>query len=347
MSVHPPAGGRDDPRIQAALREYLEQIDRGEAVDRAAFLARHADIADGLAALLSVDERLQAKAAATLPPAAAATVTQSASEHSQETLAPRSSAGGGSANRPSIAARFGRYRILKLLGRGAMGEVYLAEDTLLGRSVALKTPSFKDDETGELLTRFYREARAAATLRHPNICPVYDVGEIDGTHFLTMAYIEGRLLSDYIRPGKPLPDRWILSVIRKLSLAVNEAHRVGIIHRDLKPGNIMIDSQGVPMVMDFGLARQIQREDESRLTQSGMLIGSPAYMSPEQVDSNPHQIGPAADQYALGVVLYELLTGEPPFRGTIIAVIGQILTKEPKAPSQLRPGFDPRIECSA
>ena len=160
-----------------------------------------------------------------------------------------------------------------------------------------------------------------------------------------MAYIEGRPLSAFIQPDKPQPERQILIVVRKLALALQEAHEHGIVHRDLKPANIMVDKRSEPIIMDFGLARQLPRETNIRLTQTGMIIGTPAYMSPEQVDGEPDKIGPPTDQYSLGVILYELLTGQLPFRGSLMAVMAQILTKEPPPPSQLRPDLDPRIEA--
>jgi serine/threonine protein kinase len=247
---------------------------------------------------------------------------------------------------PEMPQRFGRYRILKPLGQGAMGTVYLAEDTQLGRRVALKTPSFKDDRSGALLERFYREAHSAATLQHPNICSVFDFGQIAGRHFISMAYIEGRTLAAYVQPDKPHPARRILIVVRKLALAIQEAHSHGIIHRDLKPSNIMVDDRGEPIVMDFGLARQTYGEGDIRLTHIGLLIGTPAYMSPEQVEAVPERIDASTDQYSLGVIFYELLTGKLPFDGSLTAVIGQIAAKTPKPPSQLRPDVDRRIEAA-
>jgi formylglycine-generating enzyme required for sulfatase activity/WD40 repeat protein len=183
-------------------------------------------------------------------------------------------------------------------------------------------------------------------LRQPNICPVFDVGQIDGKHYISMAYIEGRPLSAFIQPDKPQTERQILIVIRKLALALQEAHDHGIVHRDLKPANIMVDKKGEPIIMDFGLAQQTRREGDIRLTQTGNILGTPAYMSPEQVEGEPENIGPPTDQYSLGVILYELLTRQLPFRGSVIAVMGQILTKDVTPPSQLRPDVDPRIEAA-
>ncbi|HVJ66570.1 MAG TPA: serine/threonine-protein kinase [Caulifigura sp.] len=238
---------------------------------------------------------------------------------------------------------FGRYRVQRLLGRGAMGAVYLADDTQLSRKVALKLPHFNGEDTDRALERFYREARLAATLRNPYICPVYDVGEIQGLHYISMAYIEGKPLSDLIKTGGPQKERASLILVRKLAMALEAAHSAGIIHRDLKPANVMIDARGEPVVMDFGLAFQASN-DAARLTHSGTVLGSPAYMSPEQLSGKAVELTPASDQFALGVVLFELLTGELPFRGTVSAVAHQIVNAAPPSLRQLRPELDPRTE---
>lgn len=239
---------------------------------------------------------------------------------------------------------FGRYEIQKLLGHGGMGSVYLAHDTQLDRPVALKMPRIEGDASGVLIERLFREARAVATLNHPNICPVFDVGEHEGKHFIAMGYIEGRPLSDYIAAGKPQPERQVARVVRKVALALNEAHEKGILHRDLKPGNIMIDKRGEPIVMDFGLACKVDNDAnmETRLTQDGTIVGTPAYMAPEQIDARA-PVGPAADIYALGVVLYELLTCRCPFEGTVVSVIGQVLHNEPPAIANQREGISSAI----
>jgi serine/threonine protein kinase len=239
---------------------------------------------------------------------------------------------------------FGRYRIIKLLGSGAMGAVYLAADTQLERQVAIKVPTFDGDAEGENLARFYREARIAATLRHPNICAVHDVGAIDGRHYISMAYLDGQPLSEIIKTNGPHSERSALYLIRKLALALHEAHRQGIVHRDLKPANVMIDGKREPVIMDFGLACQVRNED-SRLTQQGVVMGSPAYMAPEQMEGDSTRIAAAADQYSLGVILFELLTGQLPYRGTVSAVINQVATKPTPAISSLRNEIDPRINA--
>jgi hypothetical protein len=225
-----------------------------------------------------------------------------------------------------------------------MGAVYLAHDTQLDRPVALKTPQFAAEEGAQVLERFRREARAAAGLAHPHLCPVYDAGEIDGTPYLTMAYIEGTPLAESARQGSGWPPGEAAALVRQIALALEEAHTHGVIHRDLKPSNIMINRRGEAVVMDFGLARRAGAADV-RLTRTGAVMGTPAYMAPEQVEGDVDRVGPGSDVYALGVILYELLTGRLPFQGNLGRVMSQILTEEPVPPSQLRPGLDPRLEA--
>ncbi|MBW3540817.1 MAG: protein kinase [Planctomycetes bacterium] len=274
---------------------------------------------------------------ATIPPSAAA-------EIARETIRPGEAASVPeiAASAPGVGRSFGRYEILEALGQGAMGAVYKARDSQLDRIVALKVPKFAGDGDG-LLERFYREARAAAALRHPGICPVHDVGAIDGTHYISMGYIDGRRLSEFIQPQRPLPERQAAAVVRKIALALDEAHRHGVIHRDLKPDNIMLDGRGQPVVMDFGLARRSTGSDV-RATQTGQMLGTPAYMSREQVDGDVDRVGPSSDMYSLGVILYELTTGRLPFEGSIASVLAQIVMGQPQSPSAHRPELDRRLE---
>jgi tRNA A-37 threonylcarbamoyl transferase component Bud32 len=264
----------------------------------------------------------------------------------QETLPPTSQkqTTPGDEKGDRLGDQFGRYQLLQELGRGAMGTVYLAEDTELRRRVALKRPRIGENEAAAMLQRFYREAYAAATLNHPNICPVYDIGEHDGVPYITMAYVEGKTLSRVIRDSRALNPRAVALLVRKIALALAEAHDKGVIHRDLKPGNIMLNHRSEPIVMDFGLARQVEHADD-RLSVDGMLIGTPGYMSPEQVDGDLEKVGRASDIYSLGVVLFELLTGRLPFQGSVAAVIGKILRDEAPAPSSLRAGLPDDLDA--
>ena len=235
----------------------------------------------------------------------------------------------------TLPERIGRYQILRLLGKGGMGVVYLAHDTQFGRKVALKVPS-NVAQNADALERFYREARSAGRLQHPHIVPIYEVGEVDGVHLMTMAYIEGRPLSAWVADYARRPPREAAALVRTLALALQEAHGQGIIHRDLKPANVMIDKRGEPVVMDFGLAREIET-DSARQTLLGTVMGTPAYMPPEQARGDVTALGPGSDVYSLGVILYELLTGQPPFRGNIMDVLAQHLRDVPPPPSEVRP----------
>jgi serine/threonine protein kinase len=226
-----------------------------------------------------------------------------------------------------------------------MGAVYLAHDTQLDRPVALKVPSFGPEEDSTLRDRFYREARAAATLQHPSICPVYDVGEIDDKLYLTMAYIEGKPLSQILKErGKALPLDEAAELVRKLAEAMDEAHTRDVIHRDLKPTNILVNRRGDPVLIDFGLARR-EGKNDARLTATGAILGTPAYMAPELASGHASIAGRSCDVYSLGVILYELVTGSIPFRGTLGQVLGMILNQEPMPVRQRRPDADERIEA--
>ncbi len=242
-------------------------------------------------------------------------------------------------------AALGRYRIIKTLGQGGMGTVYLAHDPKLDRNVALKVPKLSGDEDPSALSRFFREARAVASLRHPNLCPVYDVIEEGSTCYFTMSYIEGPSLSSYTSAENLLPQRLVAVAVCKVARGVHAAHRKGVIHRDIKPSNIMIDREhSEPVVMDFGLARSM-RSDESHITHLGRILGTPAYMSPEQVEGDVDQIGPGTDIYSLGVVMYQLLTGRLPFEGPVTRVLALIQTQTPEPPSRHRADLDPKLDA--
>lgn len=239
---------------------------------------------------------------------------------------------------------FGRYLIIRRLGQGGMGAVYLALDSSLNRQVALKIPLLSSSAGPEVLERFYREARAAAALDHPNLCPVHDIGELDGAPFLTMAYIDGKPLSEMIRPDQPWPLRQVATLVYKLALALQDAHQHGVVHRDLKPANILLGKRREIVVVDFGLAHHAG-VDETRLTRAGEIKGTPSYMSPEQVAGDALAIGPGCDIYALGVILYELLTGDLPFKGPLTLVLAQILVAQPEPPSRHRANIPPQLEA--
>jgi LSD1 subclass zinc finger protein len=242
-----------------------------------------------------------------------------------------------------LPEQFGRYRVLKKLGEGGMGAVYLAEDGQLGRKVALKVPHFGPEDGPEVIERFYREARVAASIEHANICAVHDVGQVDGVHYLTMPYIDGVSLAQQLNRKQPWPPERAAALVIRLATALHAVHQRGIMHRDLKPQNIMLRAGDDPVIMDFGLARALDQGD--RLTRTGAVVGTPAYMSPEQIMGDPRAVGCATDIYSLGVILYELLTGQLPFPGPGPALFGQILHAEAQPPSTVRPGLDPVLDA--
>jgi WD40 repeat protein/predicted Ser/Thr protein kinase len=352
----------DDP-LDAVLAVYFQQLDRGERIAPQALIETHPELADSLREFFDAANFLERLAGPTQAEhtqqlslhdtsraarlgetiVAAGRAVDSHDQRSQSAQSPPPTpAEGNEELRPLVAAiqegvheHFGRYRLQRLLGQGAMGSVYLAYDPQLERRVALKIPKFTAEENPEMSQRFFREARSAATLRHANICPVHDVGQIGGTHYITMAYIEGRTLAEELRGGRQFQVKEIATIIRKLAQALSKAHAAGIVHRDIKPGNIMLDADDEPVLMDFGLAYRAET-DELRLTRAGTVIGSPAYMSPEQLDGDPARIGPHSDIYSLGVVLFEMLTGKLPFTGSMMSVIGQIAAKEPPPIGSLR-----------
>ena len=229
--------------------------------------------------------------------------------------------------------QFGKFQILSQLGEGGMGLVFLAKDTELDRLVALKIPKSSNDSG--TIDRFFREARSAANIHHPNVCTLFEFGEIDGQRFLTMEHIDGKTISQIIRDGESPKFLDAAKLILQLAEALAEAHAKGVIHRDIKPSNIMIDHRGRPVVMDFGLARR-ESKQETQLTQHGLLVGTPAYASPEQIRNEEGILDGRSDVYSLGVVFYVMLTGRLPFEGTsFTSILAKVLTEQPKSPSSL------------
>src|SRR6266480_4365274 len=233
---------------------------------------------------------------------------------------------------------FGDYELLEEIGRGGQGVVYRARQKSLNRTVALKVIGLGQWATQAHLKRFRREAESAANLDHPCIVPIYEVGEREGSCYFSMKFIDGGQL-DEVAKRTPISTRNAAELIAKLARTVHYAHEHGILHRDIKPGNILVDAEGEPHLTDFGLARLL--ETKSTVTRTLEVFGTPSYMAPEQAVGNNAAISSVTDVYGLGAVLYQLLTGQPPFAGgTTYETIKLVLDNEPRQPRQLNPKID-------
>src|SRR6516164_3346403 len=225
-----------------------------------------------------------------------------------------------------------KYELLDAVGQGAFGTVYKARDPELDRVVAVKVPRAGNLAAPEELDRFLREARSVAQLRHPSIVAVHEVGQSDGVPFLVSDFVEGVTLTDLLSARRP-SFREAAELVAAVADALHFAHQHGVVHRDIKPSNVMVGKDGRPVVMDFGLAKR--EAGEITMTLDGQVLGTPAYMAPEQARGESHDVGPRADVYSLGVVLYQLLTGELPFRGTTRMLLHQVLEDEPRPPRRI------------
>ncbi|MBN2024999.1 MAG: serine/threonine protein kinase [Pirellulales bacterium] len=307
----------DDQQQFDALEAYLARLQSGEKPDRRRFLAEHPELASALDCL-EVLERFAPSEAALEDGAA------------------------GPSPLEQWGRDFGGYDLIEEIGRGGMGVVYKARQRTLDRVVALKMILAGQLSSPEHLNRFLAEAKTAARLHHPHIVPIHEVGCVHGQHFFAMEYIEGPSLSQRVAEGS-LDMNEAVRLLASVARAVAELHRHGIVHRDLKPSNILLDAAGAPFVTDFGLAKVF--EADSTLTATGVIAGTPSYMSPEQAAGHSAAVGPASDVYSLGTILYELLTGRPPFREeTPLETVLQVVSREPVLPRRLVPKIPRSLE---
>ena len=311
----------DDPdslRDAELLDELLTAIQRGDAARRDALVERSPWLRDVVGCLSALDRLMPSQIAPEFAP------TMLGTGSSTPALNARPMEGSGV---------FGKYDLLGEVGRGGMGVVYKARQRDLNRIVALKMILASEWASAEEIRRFQAEARAAARLRHRNIVAIHEIGEQLGRHFFAMDFVEGESLSAIVARGALAPEqavRWMVSIAQ----AVEHLHSQGIVHRDLKPSNVLIDSAGEPIVMDFGLAKIFDSDDGA--TRSGAILGTPSYMSPEQAAGRNSLISTRSDVYSLGAMLYEMLSGRPPFReATPLDTLVQVIEGEPTLLRQL------------
>jgi eukaryotic-like serine/threonine-protein kinase len=324
------SSGSREERLDQAIAAFLQEENAGSAPDPQAWLERYPDLAEELSEFFA-DRRQVEQLAAPM----------------------RAALARGLGSRVKYV---GDYELLEELGRGGMGVVYRAQQLSLKRQVALKMILAGDHASAEDLARFRAEAEAAASLQHPHIVQIYEIGEHEGRPYAALELVGGGSLAERLT-GAPLPTRQAASLVETLARAVHAAHERGVVHRDLKPANVLLSpsdrAEAValgdagerfePKITDFGLAKLMQ--EEHGRTRTGAVLGTPSYMAPEQAEGKTKEIGPAADIYSLGAILYELMTGRPPFRGeTPLETIKQVVHEEPPPPSRLHAGAPKDLE---
>jgi len=329
MSSRPSGESDREQRLNEILAEYFQAVEAGRTPDEEAFIARHRDFAAELKEFFADKERFDQFAGQFRPAGSA----------EEPTIDP------GASSTPPLGTRvryFGDYELLEEIARGGMGVVYRARQVSLNRIVALKMILAGQLASEEDVKRFQSEAEAAANLQHPGIVAIHEVGQHEGQHYFSMDYIEGKSLKELVREN-PLPAERAAGYVRQIAEAIHYAHEHGTLHRDLKPSNVLIDAADSVRVTDFGLAKRV--EGDSDLTATGQVLGTPSYMPPEQAAGKLEEVKETADVYALGAILYELLTDRPPFRAdTPLDTLVQVRDNEPASPRLLNPKIPRDLE---
>lgn len=323
---HSTTTAEHEEQLALLVSQLTDRAQRGESIDLEEQCRRQPQLAKDLRELWGVI--LVARVAGSNSAVISPTLASGSSDFPSGTL--------------TLPARFGDYELRAEVGRGGMGVVYRAQQASLGREVAVKMILRGQLASQADRERFEAEAQAAARLDHPGIVPVYEVGEIDGRPYFSMKHVRGTTLAQLLADG-PLPPREAAAILAKVARAIHFAHMRGVLHRDLKPSNILLDEQGEPHVTDFGLAKQITAGES--LTKTGAVLGTPAYMAPEQAAGQRGQVGPRSDVYSLGVMLYHMLTGRPPFQAASPAeMVMLVLEQDPVPPRMLNPKADRDLE---
>jgi len=337
-----PAPSRDEQRLAEIACQLADELQQGRLPNVDAVIREHADLAEelrGLWATMLVADCVAAGASSASGRSKASSSASNTPTQDHGAILPDGRLP------PPCGVTLGDYELDEELGRGGMGVVYRARQVSLGRTVALKmilrgaAPSAAD------LARFRSEAESAAQLDHPSIVPIYEVGQHEGQPFFTMKYVAGTTLSRRLADG-PMPPREAAALLAPICRAVHFAHERGVLHRDLKPSNILIDEEGRPHVSDFGLAKRV--ETDSDLTLSGAVLGTPSYMAPEQAAGKRGRVGRESDVYSLGTILYQMLTGRPPFQAaSAVETVLMVMEQEPLPPRLLNPRADSELEMIA
>jgi eukaryotic-like serine/threonine-protein kinase len=320
-----------DGRLAEVVAAYLQAVESGETPDREAIIESHPELAAELAGFFADQDEFNRL----LSPFRRTGVAPTARFHSSSCSVAVAPAGG------RLERRFGEYELIEELARGGMGVVFKAQHTRLDRIVALKMILAGHLATPADVQRFHIEAENAAQLDHPNIVPLYEVGEHEGQHYFTMRLIDGGNLASHA-PRFAHEPRAAAELVAIVARAVHRAHQRGILHRDLKPANILLDSSGQPHVTDFGLAKRLV--GDGNLPSSTAIVGTPSYMAPEQA-SGKKILSTAIDIFSLGAIFYELLAGRSPFRAdTPFDTLLQVVQKDPERPSSFNPRVDRDLE---